>query len=140
MCEDPVIINQIMLIINEQLLTPRKQKSVISGFFSSLGNAISKVFKAKNNFVKKIKKLLYKVLGSPEEVMFLMMCEDPVIINQIMLIINEQLLTPRKQKTLWVPMRPEALVIHKGKKAETTRTQPGAGHRAITVEGPQSWR
>ncbi|CAF89655.1 unnamed protein product [Tetraodon nigroviridis] len=32
-----------MLIISEQLLTPRKQKSVISGFFSSLGNAISKV-------------------------------------------------------------------------------------------------
>ncbi|XP_029686944.1 uncharacterized protein [Takifugu rubripes] len=59
----------------------------------------SDVFK---NLEKNIKKLLYKVLGCPERVVFLIICEDPVIVEQIMLIINKRLLMPKKRKNVIV--------------------------------------
>ncbi|TWW73019.1 hypothetical protein D4764_15G0004130 [Takifugu flavidus] len=52
------------------------------------------------NLEKNIKKLLYKVLGSPDNVMFSIICEEPVVVDQIMLIINKQLLMPRKKKSV----------------------------------------
>ncbi|XP_029686943.1 uncharacterized protein [Takifugu rubripes] len=57
----------------------------------------SEVFK---NLEKNIKKLLYKVLGSPEKVIFLIKCGDPVVVEQIMLIINKRMLSPRKKKSV----------------------------------------
>ncbi|TWW73060.1 hypothetical protein D4764_15G0004540 [Takifugu flavidus] len=49
-----------------------------------------------NNLKRSIKKLLYKVLGSPQQVVFLIICEDPAVVEQFILIINKWLLMPRK--------------------------------------------
>lgn len=52
-----------------------------------------------NNLEKTMKKL-YKVLGGPDKVLFLIMSEDQVVFDQIMLIITKRLLTPRKKSMI----------------------------------------
>lgn len=55
----------------------------------------SKVF---HNLEKDIKNLVYKVLGSPDKILFFITCKDPVVVNQIMLIIEKRLLMQRKRR------------------------------------------
>ena len=50
------------------------------------------------NIEKEIRRSLYKNLSSPENVLFLITHEDPVIVDRIMLVINKKLLWPRKDR------------------------------------------
>lgn len=52
------------------------------------------------NLERRIRKLLYKVSGHPEKVLFRMLSGDTTVIDQIRLIITKTLLTPRKEKSL----------------------------------------
>ena len=48
------------------------------------------------NIEKEIRRSLYKNLSSPENVLFLITHEDPVIVDRIMLVINKKLFTPHE--------------------------------------------
>lgn len=99
-----VIEKTVFTVCSDTSMVPEKRDETINYLTQTVWkNVQDEVFfthpDVLNNLKKKIRKTLYKGLSSPENVLFLMLHKDPVIVERIMVVVNKTLLCPPKEKS-----------------------------------------